>query len=72
MLTTVLAYRKSARRKELSDMFEPLEEEDFNFIKPFASKWKNNSIFSVLMRYRAIRLQDFFNFSQQVKKSCTT
>lgn len=67
-LTNVLAYRKSARRKELSDMFEPLEEEDFDFIKPFALKWKNQSMFSVLMRYRAIKLQDFFNFSQQVQE----
>ncbi|XP_023311142.1 neither inactivation nor afterpotential protein C [Anoplophora glabripennis] len=60
------AYRKSTRRKELSDMFEPLEEEEFIFIKPFALKWKNKSIFSVLVRYRAIRLQDLFNFCQQI------
>ncbi|KAJ8920809.1 hypothetical protein NQ315_004950 [Exocentrus adspersus] len=62
----LIAYRKSYKRRELSDMFEPLDEEDFEFIKPFALKWKNKSVFSVLMRYRAVKLQDFFNFCQQI------
>ncbi|XP_072378886.1 neither inactivation nor afterpotential protein C [Diabrotica undecimpunctata] len=60
------AYRNAARRKEVLESYSQLEEEDKTFIRPFARKWKSQSLFSVLMRYRAKRVQDFFNLSQQV------
>lgn len=62
----IAAYRKTTKRKEILEPFNLLKEDELNFIKPYAFKWKNNSIFSVLMRYRGIKLEDFFSFSQQV------
>nr|CAH7760761.1 unnamed protein product [Callosobruchus chinensis] len=59
------AYRKKSA-KRTSGTFEQLQEADCVFIRPFAYKWQKNSIFSVLMRYRAVKLQHFFNLSQQV------
>lgn len=66
------AYRKSALKKiqELSlQDYELLSEEQYDFVKPFAKKWKNKSIFNVLLQYRARRIQDSFNFAQQVSKT---
>jgi myosin-3 len=34
------------------------------FIEPFASKWRNKSIFQILLQYRSIRHMDLVNFSQ--------
>ncbi|CAH1130298.1 unnamed protein product [Ceutorhynchus assimilis] len=62
------AYRKNTRkiRGQSEDIFEPLEDKDKQFIIPFAKKWKSHSLFHVLMQYRAAKLYEFFNFSQQV------
>ncbi|XP_066138034.1 neither inactivation nor afterpotential protein C [Euwallacea fornicatus] len=61
------AYRKSAQKhNQVPDFYEPLGDNDRKFILPFAKKWKSHSIFHVLMRYRAMKLYDLFNFSQQV------
>ncbi|XP_034666506.1 neither inactivation nor afterpotential protein C [Drosophila subobscura] len=37
-----------------------------DFIRPYAKKWREKSIFQVLLHYRAARFQDFVNLSQQV------
>lgn len=34
------------------------------FIEPFAVRWKNKSIFQILLQYRSIRHMDLVNFSQ--------
>lgn len=62
-----LAYRKTTKRKEILETYKSMGEDEIAFIKPFVLKWKNKSLFSVLMRYRGLKLQDFFSFSQQVK-----
>ncbi|KAL7044663.1 hypothetical protein ACKWTF_002019 [Chironomus riparius] len=36
------------------------------FIEPFATRWKNKSIFQILLQYRSVRHMDLVNFSQQV------
>ncbi|KAG5675871.1 hypothetical protein PVAND_005739 [Polypedilum vanderplanki] len=36
------------------------------FIEPFATKWRNKSIFQILLQYRSVRHMDLVNFSQQV------
>nr|AAA28721.1 ninaC long protein [Drosophila melanogaster] len=43
-----------------------LNENTADFIRPFAKKWREKSIFQVLLHYRAARFQDFVNLSQQV------
>ncbi|XP_074025631.1 STKc_myosinIII_N_like and MYSc_Myo21 domain-containing protein ninaC isoform X2 [Leptinotarsa decemlineata] len=60
------AYKKKTKRKECLELYEQLTEADIKFIRPFAMRWKNKSLFYVLMRYRGMKLQDFFNLSQQV------
>ncbi|CAH1176110.1 unnamed protein product [Phaedon cochleariae] len=60
------AYRNNFKRKENINPYQKLEEDDLNFIKPFAGKWRTKSVFSVLMLYRSIKSQDFFNLAQQV------
>ncbi|CAG9859253.1 unnamed protein product [Phyllotreta striolata] len=60
------AYRNAAKRKDVLELYSQLNEKDKNFIRPFAKKWRTKSLFSVLMRYRGKRIQDFFNLSQQV------
>ncbi|XP_057665363.1 neither inactivation nor afterpotential protein C isoform X1 [Diorhabda carinulata] len=60
------AYRNAARRREVLEAYKQLSEEDKYFIRPYARKWKNKTLFSVLMRYRAKRVQDFYNLAQQV------
>lgn len=34
------------------------------FIEPFAKRWKEKSIFQILLQYRSIRHMDLVNFSQ--------
>ncbi|ALC38813.1 ninaC [Drosophila busckii] len=43
-----------------------LNENTADFIRPYAKKWREKSIFQVLLHYRAARFQDFVNLSQQV------
>ncbi|KAH8248818.1 hypothetical protein KR032_003465 [Drosophila birchii] len=43
-----------------------LNENTADFLRPFAKKWREKSIFQVLLHYRAARFQDFVNLSQQV------
>ncbi|XP_017859556.1 PREDICTED: neither inactivation nor afterpotential protein C [Drosophila arizonae] len=43
-----------------------LNQNTADFIRPFAKKWREKSIFQVLLHYRAARFQDFVNLSQQV------
>lgn len=64
-----IAYRRTNKRKETLEAYPPLKDDEVVFIKPFVARWKNNSLFSVLMRYRGLKLQDFFNFSQQVNNN---
>jgi myosin III len=34
------------------------------FIEPFAARWKQKSIFQILLQYRSVRHMDLVNFSQ--------
>jgi len=34
------------------------------FVQPFAARWKNKSIFQILLQYRSVRHMDLVNFSQ--------
>lgn len=40
-----------------------------SFIRTYAKRWKEKSIFQVLLHYRAARYQDLVNLSQQVSVS---
>ncbi|XP_044266503.1 neither inactivation nor afterpotential protein C isoform X2 [Tribolium madens] len=63
------AYRESNVKKsyqEFAEDYKILDEETCNFIRKFALKWKNNTIFRILLLYKSVRFQDCFNFSQQV------
>lgn len=65
------AYRGYAARKKYSPLINnktgELELETAQFIRCFAAKWKNRSIYQVLLQYRAARYLDLVNFSQQVR-----
>ncbi|GJQ69847.1 putative myosin [Trypoxylus dichotomus] len=43
-----------------------LDEETRDFIKPYAEKWKNKSLFQIILQYRASKQHELFNFAQQV------
>ncbi|XP_037957522.1 neither inactivation nor afterpotential protein C isoform X2 [Teleopsis dalmanni] len=43
-----------------------VNEETADFIRHFAKKWREKSMFQVLLHYRAARYQDFVNLSQQI------
>ncbi|XP_049305729.1 neither inactivation nor afterpotential protein C isoform X3 [Bactrocera dorsalis] len=43
-----------------------LNEETAVFIRVYAKKWREKSLFQVLLHYRAARFQDFVNLAQQV------
>ncbi|XP_050306702.1 neither inactivation nor afterpotential protein C [Anthonomus grandis grandis] len=60
------AYRRNANKGKKENVFDPLGEKGKQFIMPFARKWKLHSVYHVLMQYRAAKLYDFFNLSQQV------
>ncbi|XP_064213013.1 neither inactivation nor afterpotential protein C isoform X2 [Tribolium castaneum] len=63
------AYRESTVKKSYQDFAEDykiLDEETCGFIRKFALKWKNNTVFRILFLYKSVRHQDCFNFSQQV------
>ncbi|CAH0556906.1 unnamed protein product [Brassicogethes aeneus] len=60
------AYRKKVETNEKLGEFKNMDNKTKEFIEPFAKKWRNKSIFQVLMRYRAAKIHDLFNFSQQV------
>lgn len=61
------AYRNAAKRKEILELHSNLTETEMKFIRPIVRKWRSKSLFSILMTYRAKRIQDFFNLSQQVR-----
>jgi hypothetical protein len=67
------AYRGYLARKNYGPLINSktgkIDGETAKFIEPFASKWKNKSIFQVLLQYRSFRFRDFVNFSQQVRFS---
>ncbi|KAL1494679.1 hypothetical protein ABEB36_010244 [Hypothenemus hampei] len=62
------AYRRSVvrRRQSIADVCAVLNEREKKIVRPFAQRWRKGTLLQVLMRYRAVRLNDFFNFSQQV------
>lgn len=43
-----------------------LNEETATFLRYYINKWKSKTIFQILLQYRAARIQDLYNFSQQV------
>lgn len=64
------AYRGYMARKRYGPLINKktgaIDSDTAKFIEPFANKWKNKSIFQVLLQYRSVKFQDFINFSQQV------
>jgi len=67
---SVTAYRGFRDRMHLPPLVNEksgqLNENTADFIRPYAKKWREKSIFQVLLHYRAARFQDFVNLSQQV------
>lgn len=65
-----LAYRGHIARKKYGPLINKesglLDKETAEFLQPFAKKWKNKSLFQVLLQYRSAKHQDFVNFAQQV------
>ncbi len=43
-----------------------IDAETFAFVKNYAKRWKEKSIFQILLHYRAARYHDLVNMSQQV------
>lgn len=43
-----------------------IDSETFAFVKSYAKRWKEKTIFQVLLHYRAARYHDLVNMSQQV------
>ncbi|XP_076271174.1 STKc_myosinIII_N_like and MYSc_Myo21 domain-containing protein ninaC isoform X1 [Rhynchophorus ferrugineus] len=60
------AYRKVVARPKISPTYQPLNDKEFYLAHTYAKKWRNSSIFHVLMQYRGVKLRDFYNFCQQV------
>lgn len=64
------AYRGFMCRKKYGPLINKktgkIDAETSRFIEPFAIKWRNKSIYQILLQYRSVRFQDFVNFSQQV------
>lgn len=43
-----------------------IDGDTYTFIKGYAKRWKEKTIFQVLLHYRAAKYQDLVNISQQV------
>lgn len=43
-----------------------LNQETANFLRLYVKRWRQKSIFQILLHYRAARYQDLVNLSQQV------
>lgn len=66
----ILAYRGFMCRQKYGPLINKrtgkIDAETFAFIKNYAKRWKEKSIFQVLLHYRAARYHDLVNMSQQV------
>lgn len=66
----VLAFRGFKVRQKYGPLINKrtgkIDAETYAFIKAYAKRWKEKSIFQVLLHYRAARYQDLVNVSQQV------
>lgn len=66
----MVAYRGHIARKKYGPLVNKesglLDKETAEFLRPFAKKWKNKSVFQVLLQYRSAKYQELVNFSQQV------
>uniref|UniRef100_A0A182IJF2 non-specific serine/threonine protein kinase n=1 Tax=Anopheles atroparvus TaxID=41427 RepID=A0A182IJF2_ANOAO len=64
------AFRGHMARKKyrplINERTGKLDAETAEFMKPFVYRWRNKSLFQVLLQYRAARYQDLVNLSQQV------
>lgn len=65
-----VAYRGHIVRKKYGPLINKdsgqIDDDTAKFIRPFAKKWKNKSMFQVLLQYRSAKFQDLINLSQQV------
>lgn len=43
-----------------------VNQETAEFIRHYVRKWREKSLFQVLLHYRAVKFQDFVNLCQQV------
>lgn len=43
-----------------------INEQTAEYIRVYVKKWREKSLFQVLLHYRAARFQDFVNLAQQV------
>lgn len=66
----ILAYRGFMCRRKYGPLINQrtgkIDAETFAFVKSYAKRWKEKSIFQVLLHYRAARYHDLVNMSQQV------
>ncbi|KAL9925896.1 STKc_myosinIII_N_like and MYSc_Myo21 domain-containing protein ninaC [Glossina fuscipes fuscipes] len=61
------SYRSTGRYPPLvNEKTGVLNNETAEFLRPFARKWREKSLYQVLLHYRAARFQDFVNLCQQV------
>nr|XP_022914379.1 neither inactivation nor afterpotential protein C [Onthophagus taurus] len=64
------AYRGLTVRKQYGPLVcnntGKLDENTRDFIRPFYDKWKNKTLFQVILQYRASNHHHLFNFAQQV------
>ncbi|XP_055920524.1 neither inactivation nor afterpotential protein C isoform X1 [Eupeodes corollae] len=64
------AYRGFRERQKYGPLYNEktgqINEATANFVRNYAKKWRERSIFQVLLHYRAARFQDLVNLSQQV------
>lgn len=62
------AYRGYRVRKEYAPLIDKktgkIDPSTAKFIEPFAKRWKEKSIFQILLQYRSTRHMDLINFSQ--------
>lgn len=69
-LTIQKAYRGFKVRQKYGPLLNlktgQIDNETATFIRTYAKRWKEKSIFQVLLHYRAARYQDLVNLSQQV------
>ncbi|KAJ6649151.1 Neither inactivation nor afterpotential protein C, partial [Pseudolycoriella hygida] len=69
-ITIQKAYRGFLCRRKYGPLINKstgnIDAETFAFVKSYAKRWKEKTIFQVLLHYRAARYHDLVNMSQQV------
>lgn len=69
----ILAYRGFITRQKYGPLINKrtgkIDDETSAFVKNYAKRWREKSIFQILLHYRAARHHDLVNMSQQVGKT---